>query len=285
MPRILKPAFNKRKQTPCVADSQQCVFADVQRHRAVSVDRLTPLLPCLLVALLFAMLPSFTHAQAYERMYPAHDVAKARATIHWNGDTVFIPSWDGLIMRSVDAGRTWEDLRPAGRNWCFYNSAKTSHGIFLLGEPTFWADTYACAGTSRSTAEIRSMEEFTRHRVHPGATGDRFQLAQLRALLRYHGAQRCALPQSGGGRPGTSIHRSLDGGKNWDPIPLPDSILRPAEISADLFRQHAPRGKFLHTCCKSLRMQALPGMPKRGSCRPHQNCFVRITIGSRRMSS
>jgi hypothetical protein len=235
MPRILITAFSKRKQTPCVADSQQCVFADVQRHRAVSVDRLTPLLPCLLVALLFTMLPSFAHAQAYERMYPDHDVAKARATIHWNGDTVFIPSWDGLIMRSVDAGRTWEDLRPAGRNWCFYNSAKTSHGIFLLGEPTFWADTSLAPGHLAALLKYdpwKNSLDIVSIPVLPGSYSNTSNYVNYYEITARNDA--LFLSQAGA-RPGTSIHRSMDGGKNWDPIPLPDSSYVPMKSPLTCF--------------------------------------------------
>jgi photosystem II stability/assembly factor-like uncharacterized protein len=175
----------------------------------------------LMALLIFS--PCIALAQMFTQVYPENEISPISAAVHWNGDTMILGGYAGLIMRSTDAGRTWEDLRPAGRDWNFHNAARTNHGIFLLAEPTVW-NSYALPEGHRSALVKYDPRTNSLDLVGiPALQSTDSSFLTICDQYEIAGTDYALFLFQGSIQKGMSLHRTCDGGESWMELPLPDS--------------------------------------------------------------
>ena len=173
---------------------------------------LRPALVCFVALLLCGQA---LHAQGFERTYPSFPVNEVTDMLRWNGDTLFATSTNWSLLRSTDAGASWEEMLDG---WPRYNLVRLgSDGTYLFLLPV---------GTGYTVAAMREEPGLRLLRYDPRslrmdtlwierATGDpRFQYVDLAA-----GRSAVTVLQIGDT---TRLLRSTDGGVTWGDCRLPD---------------------------------------------------------------
>ena len=72
---------------------------------------------------------SFGYAQGWQQVYPPWDVNRIRVLCHWNGDTIYGGCSNGVLVRSVDGGETWQ-LKKFFPNYYLVYDAPGRRSIF-----------------------------------------------------------------------------------------------------------------------------------------------------------
>jgi len=177
----------------------------------------------ILLGIMLLFSPStFLPAQMFEQVYPIFEYAQLEEGTSWNGDTLFLCGYDQILLRSTDAGSTWENQMPDMRDWCFYDITATEDAIYLLAEPTVFRNNalpkgqlasllrYDPCANSLDVIEVPRLQASDPN--YPTTIHDLTSAAGSIFLLQ------------GNYRDGLVLHHSSDQGQNWIDISLPDSL-------------------------------------------------------------
>ncbi|MBR9975383.1 MAG: hypothetical protein KFF77_07360 [Bacteroidetes bacterium] len=184
----------------------------------------------LLLWMILSVVPAQVLAQMFSQAWPEEEYSPISAVVDWNRDTIVMAGYEGLIALSTDAGRSWKENRPAGREWSIHHAVSNAHGVFLLAEPTIWNRFTLAPG--QVSALLRFAPSTGNIDIVPFPLLPASDSANLATVQTYElagdGAALFLLQASI--LHGTSLHRSLDGGRNWLAIPLPDSVRNSKDV-------------------------------------------------------
>ncbi len=197
-----------------------------------SMKKIEPIRSCTFVRMRFTgMLLSMLwlttltlRGQMFTQMFPQHEYSTIATSAYRGRDTVLLFGFGGLIIRSSDGGQSWTDTHPSGRNWNFYKAVSTPRRIFILAEPTVWNLTSLPPGHRSALLSYDPFKEsMDTVQIPRLATSDSTSLTIALEYDIFSGGDAVFFYQRSVQR-GKSLHRSMDGGRNWIPITLPDSM-------------------------------------------------------------